>query len=577
MLIPLPSTDYPLPLMGLTLAAIASLLMGVAVPVTAAESAAAQEGRICGFRLLQLMVAQAAAGQDPGAAAAKILSPADVGEAAQELPPITVGTQLEFHVSFSLGQVPATCRFVGEHVFVFVENKQWDTEGGSIFQSHVDGLGELFDRHTPADPDRGIFELATETFGEPSDVDGYEQIFILVLNIPFPTVGYFDPAVANHAVPELRRDVLYLDEFRVRRESYLARGTLAHEFQHLIHWGHDSDEDAWVNEGLSGYAEELVGYQEADPTAVPRFLERPDRTGVGLDIWQNAAYNYGSTFLFMSFLAERYGSDLIRQVVAEPRNGRHGIDSAFSRLSLGEDFAGAWQEWVVANYAVGDEAFAYAALSGRRVMTFPIARLPLAPIGGQVGFRWGTANVLFRTPGAVHIDIDGDDATRFRWLSYAMRRGLGTLEEIHLDELSRGQVTATDIDSLTLIVGRTSLQGNGKFQISARQPVATAVASVEPPDPSGTGLRLQAGFPNPFNGVVHIPFLLDGPATVEMRVYDSVGQQVLARHLGRLSSGRQEAVWDGRSGAGAIAGSGRYLVLLKAGDIVRTASLTLIR
>ena len=157
----------------------------------------------------------------------------------------------------------------------------------------------------------------------------------------------------------------------------------------------------------------------------------------------------------MSFLAERYGPELIRQVVAEPRNGRDGIDDAFSELSLADDFVGVWQRWMVANYAVDDDALAYEALKGRRAMTFAIQALPLAPVRGEVGGRWGTANIVFRTPGNIHIDFDGEEVSRFSVWSYAMRGGRGDLEEVPLDGENRGQVTATGIDSLTLVVGRT--------------------------------------------------------------------------------------------------------------------------
>jgi|AP95_1055475.scaffolds.fasta_scaffold07662_2 hypothetical protein len=536
---------------------------------------------ICGFRLLQLESEEIAAARvgDPDAsvAAAKTLTPADVGEATQDLPEIAVGTELSFHSAFNFGLIPATCRYVGEHVFVFVENRQWDTEGGSIFQSHVDGLGELFERQTPADPDRGIFDLSIEAFGEPPDVDGYEQIFLLLFDIPDSrVVGFFDPGVSTHDVPELRRDVVYLDESSVRRSSYLARGTLAHEFQHLIHWGHDQDESSWVDEGLAGYAEELAGFPEADPAAVPDFLERPWRTGLGLGKWEDTTYNYGSTFLFMSFLAERYGLDLVRQVVSEPRNGRDGIDAAFARLSLDGGFVEAWQRWVVANYAVDNEVLAYAALRGHRATAFVIGTLPLPPVNAEVASRWGTTYIVFRTPGNIQIDFDGEEVSRFSVWSYAMRAGGGELEQVKLDGENRGVVTATDIDSLVLVVGRTSLQGEGKFELSARELVVTAVAALAPHG-SGGELHLDSVFPNPFNGEIHIPFRLDEDSEVEMRVYNAAGQQLLIRRLGPISGGVRETVWDGRGGDGVSAASGRYLILLKAGESIQTTSLTLVR
>jgi hypothetical protein len=297
-------------------------------------------GRICGTRLLALKAPAAPsperAGQTPPAGKSLSLS-------AQQAEEITVGTQLGFPISGSPFLLQASCQFVGEHAFVFVEDRQWDTNGGSVLQSHVDGIGELFDQSTPADPGRGVYELSSQAFGEPPDVDGYDQIFILILDIADPIfIGYFDPAVAGHPVPELRRDVIYLDERAVRRDAYLARGTLSHEFQHLIHWGHDTDEESWINEGLSGYAEELAGFPEADPAAVPAFLNQPDVDFTNWPARAPPAY-YGSTYLLMSFLAERFGQSLIRNLVAQQRNGRFGVDDAFEAVGLAEDFDSAWE------------------------------------------------------------------------------------------------------------------------------------------------------------------------------------------------------------------------------------------
>ena len=202
--------------------------------------------------------------------------PRDAAKVAQDTAAIKVGTELQFYVRGS-GTLAATCQRVGEHAYVFVENRHWDTNGGSVLQSHVDAIGDLFDASTPIDPERGVYELETEAFGEPADVDGDRRIFILVLDIRFneDVVGFFDSGLASHAVPEFRRDVVFIDEWYLRRENRLVLGTLAHEFQHLIHWRWDTDEDRWVDEGLSGYAEELVGFPEADPKAVPEFLSRP--------------------------------------------------------------------------------------------------------------------------------------------------------------------------------------------------------------------------------------------------------------------------------------------------------------
>jgi flagellar hook assembly protein FlgD len=93
----------------------------------------------------------------------------------------------------------------------------------------------------------------------------------------------------------------------------------------------------------------------------------------------------------------------------------------------------------------------------------------------------------------------------------------------------------------------------------------------------GDRLHLESAFPNPFNGDVRIPFRLEEDSEVEMRVYNSAGQQVLVRNLGSIPGGVREIGWDGRGGDGVSAASGRYLVVLKAGESIRATSLTLVR
>ena len=505
--------------------------------------------KLCGSRLLAQYPQQFAlphlpvgAGKATGARAAASTS---------QQPQIIVGTQLEFPVAGSGQLVLATARYVGDHVFVFVEDSEWDTNGGSILQSHVDVAGELFDRATPADPGRGIFETSEETFGPAPDVDGYPQIFLFILDIPDSRlVGFFDARVADHEVPELRRDMLYIDGFFLRQQSYLARGTIAHELQHLIHWGHDDDEKAWLDEGLSGYAEELNGYPEADGAVVPAFLERPDS---GLTKWSNRPDNYGSTYLFTSFLAERHGRDLIRTLVSEPRNGSGGIDAAFATLDIDEDFAGAWSKWIAANYASEDVALTYTALHGRRVFSFVVNNLPLEVSGGFVAEQWGTTYVLFRTPGSLLVEFAGGEAARFHVWAYLMRAGVGELRRIELDDENRGRVTAADIDSLALIVGKTT-HGGRDFEISARRLIPTAVAPSQSLSAAGA-LSLGAGFPNPFNHSVTIP--VAGPL-VEIGIYNVAGQKV--RTLAPPHGAELQILWDGRDAGGGELAGGLYVV-----------------
>ena len=504
----------------------------------------AAEERICGTRWLEQH-------------RASFLTPAPkaVG-VSQDLGPIEVGTQLAFDTPLEPVIKWATCRYKGTHCYIFVEESQWDIIAA---QPDVDKLGALFDAATPADSERGVFEIAVDAFGEPADEDGDPRIFILILDLPSNIVGYFDGKYES-LLPELRRDTIYLDASNLHSNAKLAYATLAHEFQHLIHWGRDADEETWIDEGLAGYAEYLVGFPEADSLMVPSFLADPS---INLTHWVSESANYGKTYLFASFLAEHYGAGLIRQIVAEPRNGILGIDDAFKNQNWVENYASAWRLWIAANYAGG-----YEALRGRRAAAVAAPDVPFAELAGEVGNQWGAANVVIRSQGEIAVDFAGAPEGDFAVWAYAMRGQRGELIAMELSADNTGQVQVADVDSAAVIVGRASPTG-GDFALAARYFTPTVVAmQVE----ERAANDLAPAYPNPANSAVNLSFRLAGEADVELAIYNALGQRAALLVAERLAGGEHLARWGGERAA-----SGAYWAVLKVGGETRTRRLMLVR
>ena len=81
-------------------------------------------------------------------------------------------------------------------------------------------------------------------------------------------------------------------------------GTLAHEFQHMIHWSLDRNETSWINEGFSELAAFINGYTVGG--ADWAYAQNPD---LSLNDWTSlsdspevTSRHYGQAFLFTTLL-----------------------------------------------------------------------------------------------------------------------------------------------------------------------------------------------------------------------------------------------------------------------------------
>lgn len=88
---------------------------------------------------------------------------------------------------------------------------------------------------------------------------------------------------------------------------------------------------------------------------------------------------------------------------------------------------------------------------------------------------------------------------------------------------------------------------------------------------------LKQNYPNPFNPLTTIAYQLPASSNVVLKIYSLSGQQVKALVNGRQSAGLQQVVWDGRDDNGYQVASGIYLYRLRAGDLIQTKKMTLLR
>lgn len=146
-------------------------------------------------------------------------------------------------------------------------------------------------------------------------------------------------------------------------------GTLAHEFQHMIHWFQDRNEDSWLNEGFSELAVDLNGYGSGDKAFL--YALEPDTM---LTDWPNdpdqTSIHYGVAYMFVKYFLGRFGDTATQALVAEKSNGLASVDEVLNSLGVKDAVTGVplsaddvFADWTAANYLqdnrVGDGRYSY--------------------------------------------------------------------------------------------------------------------------------------------------------------------------------------------------------------------------
>ena len=88
---------------------------------------------------------------------------------------------------------------------------------------------------------------------------------------------------------------------------------------------------------------------------------------------------------------------------------------------------------------------------------------------------------------------------------------------------------------------------------------------------------LEQNYPNPFNSETLIRYTLPRETTVDLVVYDMIGQQVARLVYGRRVAGMHTVTWDGRDDADHKLATGMYMYRIQAGEQSSSRKLLLLR
>jgi hypothetical protein len=255
-------------------------------------------------------------------------------------------------------QTTATRVAEGRHCYIFLE------DGRTATPAAIDNLVAEFD-------DR-IYPTVTTEFGsEPAPgADGDPKIFILLLDIRQPDfgsgiAGYFDPyneypralhSAATRAASN-QKEIFFVDVRRQTADDPFVLRTLAHEFQHMVHWEQKDhrrlnlagSDDSWLNEAMSEAASTLC--YGSDAGRVSDF-EHSTASELSLLDWANTYQHYAKVAMWSQYVIDRLPDNVFRLALNSTLVGATSVDNAL--LGSGRDFTGLFVDWTIANLVAGN-------------------------------------------------------------------------------------------------------------------------------------------------------------------------------------------------------------------------------
>jgi len=259
-------------------------------------------------------------------------------------------------------KIEAVCKYVGKHCYIYLE------KGQKVSDSVIKKIGKEFDEV--------VYPVDTATFGEEPrpGIDQDKRLTILLLDIKddYETTGsyvggYFsmlneytqkalDAYNAQNGTDfkSNEREMFYMDiNPGDPKDIKQFCGTLAHEFQHMIHFNQDPMSDTWINEACSQYATYICGY--GHPNQIKSFLRNPDTSLVN---WGGGVDSYGAVYLFLYYILKKIvvqtnvsEKEFLNTLVAFPQK-RGRVPKVLNKLLrefTNKKFDKIFEDWVVAN------------------------------------------------------------------------------------------------------------------------------------------------------------------------------------------------------------------------------------
>ena len=330
-----------------------------------------------------------------------------------------------------------------------------------------------------------IYSKMRETFGTEPDIDGDPKVFILLDDIRDGSGSFRGYFWAGNQFPRTsqamsnEKELLNIDmfpSFALATQDTL--GTVAHEFVHMIifnegYWvenGQLYGMERWLEEAMTQYGQYLFNGKYT--SNLDEFIKTPDvilAEDRVSQVWlgPNPFPNYGASFLWMFYLAEKYGgsnvSNFLRNIIRNREGGMKAVDAVLT--PFGTSSTSVFADWCIANYLdktrkndgspLNDGKWGYnvdndfsttndLGVNERLPVKFSEKVILTSPVTARSSnvSPWAADYVeISGNTGNLNIGFDGDDRSQFR--AAVIKRGPQVdtaVELLHLNDKQAGNL-----------------------------------------------------------------------------------------------------------------------------------------
>ena len=237
-------------------------------------------------------------------------------------------------------------------LYFYVEKQWWDYQTQakqSEILTSLDNLSKEFNDN--------IYPTLTSTFGSEWNpgIDNDPEISVLFEPINSTEGGYFRETdeYSKLQLPDSNeREMLYMSVSYIDNPD--AKIILGHEFMHLITFNQKNkifkaEEEVWLNEGRADYTSAILKYDNNYDGSnlqkrVADFIENPSDS---VTDWSNTKYDYASVNLFIQYLVEHYGINILSDSLKNQSVGIESINQALLKNGAKENFSQIFADWTI--------------------------------------------------------------------------------------------------------------------------------------------------------------------------------------------------------------------------------------